>query len=79
MRRRGQVKLLPLDLEPERTLHQLHREQREAHQRDSATMQNNEEQDQGQEQNKPKGVRMGIMVGIMCPGCLYSQMIHLRY
>ena len=54
MRRRGQVELLLLDPEPERTLHRLRREQREAHQRDLATMQNNEEQDQGQDQNEPQ-------------------------
>ena len=55
VRRRGQVELLPFDPEPERTLHRLRREQREAHQRDLAVMQNNEGQDQGQEQNEPQG------------------------
>ena len=40
---------------PERTLHRLCIKQREAHQRDLATMQNNEEQDQGQEKNEPQG------------------------
>ena len=59
MRRRGQVELLPFDPEPERTLHQLRREQREAHQRDLAVMQNNEGQDQGQEQNEPQGGHNG--------------------
>ena len=47
MQRRGQVKLLPFDPKPERTLHRLRREQRKAHQRDQAIMQNNEERDHG--------------------------------
>ena len=55
MQRRGQVELLPLDPEPKRTLYRLRREEREAYQRDLATMQNNEEHDQGQEQNEPQG------------------------
>ena len=59
MRRRGQVELLPLDPEPERTLHLLCREQKEAHQRNLATMQNNEEQDHGQEQHEPQGGQNG--------------------
>ena len=59
MQRRGQVELLPFNLEPERTLHRLHREQRKSHQRDLAIMQNNEEQDQGQEQNNPQGGQNG--------------------
>ena len=59
MRRRGQVELLLLDPEPKRTLHRLRREQREAHQRDLATMQNNEEQDKGQEQNELQGGKNG--------------------
>ena len=59
MQRRDQVELLPLDPEPKRTLHQLRREQREAHQRDLATMHNNEEHDQGQEQNEPQGGQNG--------------------
>ena len=53
MKRRGQVELLSFDPKPERTLHRLRKEQREAHQRDLAVMQNNEEQDQSQEQNEP--------------------------
>ena len=59
MRRRGQVELLPFDLEPERTLHRLRREQREAHKRNLATMQNNEGQDQDQEQNELQGGHNG--------------------
>ena len=55
MRRWGQIELLPFDPEPKRTLHRLRREQRKAHQRDLAIMQNNEEQDQGQEKNEPQG------------------------
>ena len=55
MRRRGQVELLLFNPEPERTLHRLRREQRKAHQRVLAIMQNNEKQDQGQEQNEPQG------------------------
>ena len=51
----GQVELLMFDLELERILHRLHREQRKAHKRDLAIMQNNEEQDQSQEQNEPQG------------------------
>ena len=59
MRRRGQVELLPFDPEPERTLHRLRRELREAHQRNLATIKNNEGQDQVQEQNKTKGGHNG--------------------
>ena len=59
MRRRGQVELHPFDLEPKRTLHHLRRELREAHQRDLAIMQNDEEKNHGQEQNKPQGGRNG--------------------
>ena len=59
MRRRGQVELLPFDPEPERTLHRLRREQREAHQRNLVTMQNNEGQDQDQEQNELQGGHNG--------------------
>ena len=51
----GQVELLPFDPEPERTLHLLRRDQREAHQRNLAVMQNQEGQDQGQEKNEPQG------------------------
>ena len=59
MRRQGQVELLPFNPKPERTLHRLRREQREAHQRDLVVMQNNEGQDQGQEQNEPQGGQNG--------------------
>ena len=55
MRRRGQVELLLFNPEPERTLHQLRREQRKAQQRDLTIMQNHEEQDHDQEQNEPQG------------------------
>ena len=55
MRRRGQGELLLFDPEPERTLNRLRREQREAHQRNLAVMQNQEGQDQGQEKNKLQG------------------------
>ena len=59
MVRRGQVELPPFDPEPERTLHHLRRERREAHQRNLATMQNNEGHDQDQEQNDPQGGHNG--------------------
>ena len=59
MQRRGQVELLPFDLEPKRTLHRLRKEQREAHQRDLAIKHNNEGQDQGQEQNEQQGGQNG--------------------
>ena len=52
MQSRGQVELHPFDLEPERTLHRLLREQREAQHRNLAIMQDIVEQDQGQEQNE---------------------------
>ena len=55
----GQVELPPFNLEPERTLHRLCRELREAQQRNLATMQNNEGLDQDQEQNEPQGVHNG--------------------
>ena len=55
MRKLGQVELLQFDPEPERTLHLLCREQRKAHQRDLAIMQNDEEEDQGQEKNESQG------------------------
>ena len=55
MQRQGQVELLPFDPELEITLHRLHKEQREAHQRNLAVMQNQKGQDQGQEQNEPQG------------------------
>ena len=59
MRRRGQVELLSLDPEPEKTLYRLRREQREAQHRNLAIMQNNEEQDHGQGKNEPQGGRNG--------------------
>ena len=59
MRSQGQVELHLFDLEPKRTLHRLHREQREAQHRNLAIMQNNVEQDHGQEQNKPQGGHNG--------------------
>ena len=52
MRSRGQVELRPFDPEPERTLHRLRREQREAQYRNLAIMQDIVEQDHGQEQNE---------------------------
>ena len=55
MRRQGQVELLLFDPEPERTLRRLRRAQREAHQRNLAVMQNQEEQDQGQQKNEMQG------------------------
>ena len=55
MRRRGQVELPPFDPEPERILHRLHRELREAQQRNLEAMQNNEGHDQDQEQNQSQG------------------------
>ena len=59
MHRQGQVELSPFDPEPERTLHRLRRELREAQQRNLATMKNNEGQDQDQEQNEPQGGHNG--------------------
>ena len=59
MRRRGQVNLLLFYPEPERTLHQLHRELRIAQLRNLAIMQNNEEPDLGHEQNEPQRDRNG--------------------
>ena len=59
MRRRGQGELLPFDPKLERTLNRSHKEQREAHQRNLAVMQNEEEQDQGQERNEPNGGQNG--------------------
>ena len=59
MRRRGQVELPPFDLEPQRTLHRLHRELRKAQYINLAIMQNNEEHDHGHEQNEQQGDRNG--------------------
>ena len=59
MCRRGPVELPPFDPEPETTLHRLHRELREARQRNLATMQNNEGHGQDQEQNEPQGGHNG--------------------
>ena len=55
VRKWGQCELLAFSREQERTLNRLRREQREAHQRNLAIMQNQEGQDQGQEQNKLQG------------------------
>ena len=77
MRRQGQGELFPFDLEPKRTLNQLRGEQREAHQRNLAVMQNQEEQDPGKRGMRRMGDIMGIMVGIMLSSRLYSQMILL--
>ena len=52
IRRQGQGELLPFDPESERTLNRLCRNQREAHQRNLAVMQNQKEHDQGQERNE---------------------------
>ena len=49
----GQVQLPPFDPEPEKYLHHLRKELREAQQRNLATMQNNEGHGQDQEQNEP--------------------------
>ena len=54
MRSRGQVELRLFDPEPERTLHRLRREQREAQLINLAIMQDIVEQDHGQEQNEPQ-------------------------
>ena len=54
MRSRGEVELRLFDPEPERTLHHLRREQREAQHRNLAIMQDIVEQDHGQEQNEPQ-------------------------
>ena len=54
MRCRGQVELRSFDPEPERTLHRLRREQREAQLRNLAIMQDIVEQGHGQEQNEPQ-------------------------
>ena len=59
MRTRGQAELHPFDLEPERTLHRLRLELRTAHNRNLATMQNNEEQDLSLEQNEAQRGRNG--------------------
>ena len=59
MRSQGQVELHLFDPEPERILHRLRREQREAQHRNLATMQNNVEQDHGQENNELQGGHNG--------------------
>ena len=59
MHRRGQVELPPFDPEPERTLHRLRRELREAHHRNLATMQINEGRDQDRKKKEPQGGRNG--------------------
>ena len=55
----GQVELHPFDPKPEKTLHRLRREQREAQHKNLAIMQNNVEQDHDQEQNEPQGCHNG--------------------
>ena len=50
----GQVELHLFDPEPERTLHRLCREQKEAQHINLEIMQDIVEQDQGQEKNKPQ-------------------------
>ena len=77
MQRQGQVELLPFDPELEITLHRLHKEQREAHQRNLAVMQNQKGKIRVKSKTSRKGDRMGIMVGTMLPSHLYSQMIRL--
>ena len=62
MRSRGQVELHPFDPEPERTLHHLRREQKEAQHRNLAIMQNNVEQDHGQEQNEDLGAHCDPLI-----------------
>ena len=52
MRSQGQVELRPFDPEPERTLHRLRREQREAQYKNLAIMQDIVEQDHDQEKNE---------------------------
>ena len=59
MRRRYQVDLHPFDLERERTLHRLRREQRVVQNRNLSIMENNEEQDLNLEQNVPQRGRNG--------------------
>ena len=59
MRRQGQVELLSFNPEPERILNKLCKEQREAHQRNLAVMQNQEGQNHSQEQNKTQGGQNG--------------------
>ena len=54
MQIRGQVELHPFDHEPERTLHRLCREQREAQHINLVIMQDIGKQDQGQEKNEPQ-------------------------
>ena len=76
MQRRDQVDQHLFDLEPERTLHRIRREQRTEQIRIQANMENNEEQDLSIEQNDPREAEMGITEGIKHPGRLFSQMIH---
>ena len=54
MRHRDQVDQHLFDLEPERTLHRLRREQRSEQIRNLAIMENTEEQNLGIEQNEPQ-------------------------
>ena len=59
MRTQGQAELHPFNPEQERTLHRLRRELRTTHNRNLATMQNNEEQDLSLKQNEPQRGRNG--------------------
>ena len=59
MRRRDQVDQHLFDLEPERTLHRIRREQRTEQIRNLAIMENTEEQNLGIEQNEPQRGRNG--------------------
>ena len=59
MRRRDQVDHHLFDLEPERNLHRIRREQRTEQTRNLANMENNEEQDLIIEQNEPQRGRNG--------------------
>ena len=59
MRRRDQVDHHLFDLDPERTLHRIRREQRTGHTRNLANMEKNEEQDLSIEQSEPQRGRNG--------------------
>ena len=55
MRRQGQGELVPFDPELKRIANRLRREQRETQVRHQATMQNQEEHNQGHERNELQG------------------------
>ena len=59
MQHRDQVNQHLFDLEPERTLHRIRREQRTEQIRNLAVMENTEEQNLGIEQNEPQRGRNG--------------------